>query len=98
MLNMIDEKVDITEKSIRINRIDKEPANGMITAYDPSSSIGSIELEKGVIECDNIRELVASQQGWIYDLHKFTYSPHQTCPPGRVTVRRADGQNLADST
>ena len=98
MLNMINEQTDITGKTIKINVPNDKVKSGKILAYDPATTTASIELEGGGYEFVNIKELISRQHCWIFELHKFLHPPHQTWPSGQVTVRRADGQNMADST
>ena len=58
-----------------------------------------LELEGGEFVFVSLAESISSKHCWIYDISDHVHPLHQiTVPPGQITVRRADGQNLADST
>ena len=68
--------------------------------YDVESTNAGIELEGGDTTFVTLNEKVSSQHCWIYDISKYVHPLHQITVPheGHITVSRADGQNLADST
>ena len=99
MINQINNGEDMLGKRIKITNDNKCWRDGEIVTYDGASKKASIELEGGDLTCVTLSEAVASTKCWIYNTSKHVHPLHQiTVPTGHITVRRADGQILADST
>ena len=100
MINMINERVNMINKRVKIKTSDTQWKDGKIITYDVDSTNAGIELEGGDTTFVTLNEKVSSQHCWIYDISKHVHPLHQITVPyeGHITVLRADGQNLADST
>ena len=99
--NKVKNGTDMTNKRVKLKTNDTTQwKDGEIISYDKASTKACIELEGDEHVFINLAECVSSKHCWIYDISDYVHPLHQITVPakGQITVRRADGQNLADST